>query len=169
MGKQILNGTFRFPEDSILPGSNIIVPYVIVGDEAFRLDKHIMKPFPRKVGRDNDFKRIFNHRLSHARRVTENTFGLLSQDFGVFYQPINIEITTRDNLIWVGCCLHNMLRDTYMENNARSFYELDTEQPGPTDSMLPMARANGFSNIEGFEVRDRFENFFNNEGFITWQ
>lgn len=169
LGKQILNGTFRFPEDSVLPGSNIIVPNVIVGDEAFRLHKHIMKPFPRKVGRDDDSKRIFNYRLSRARRVTENAFGLLSQVFRVFYQPINIEITTCDNLIWVACCLHNMLRDTYMENNERPFYELDTEQPGPTDSMLPMARTGGFSNIDGFEVRDRFKNFFNNEGSITWQ
>jgi len=103
LGKQILGGTFRFPENSALPGSNIVVPHVIVGDEAFRLHKHIMKPFSRKASREDDSKKNFNYRLSRARRVTENAFGLLSQIFRVFYQPININITTCDDLIWVAC------------------------------------------------------------------
>lgn len=169
LGKQILGGTFRFPEDSALPGSNIIVPHVIVGDEAFRLHKHIMKPYSRKAGKEDNSKKNFNYRLSRARRVTENAFGLLSQIFRVFYQPINIQITTCDDLIWVACCLHNMLRDAYMENNKRPFYELDSEQTEPTNNMLSMTRGGGFYNIEGFEVRDRFKNFFNNEGTVSWQ
>jgi len=34
MDKQILNGSFGFPQDSTLPGSSIVIPHVIVGDEA---------------------------------------------------------------------------------------------------------------------------------------
>jgi len=45
MGKNILNGTFGFPEDAQLPGSEKILPHVIIGDEAFRLHTHIMKPY----------------------------------------------------------------------------------------------------------------------------
>jgi len=36
MGKQVLNGSFGFPEDCVLLGSDIVVPHVIVGDEAFQ-------------------------------------------------------------------------------------------------------------------------------------
>ncbi|XP_022161759.1 uncharacterized protein LOC111027671 [Myzus persicae] len=113
IGQHILNGSFRFPEESALPGSNIVVPHVVVGDEAFRLHPNIMKPYSRKSSLGDASKKVFNYRLSRARRVTENAFGLLSQVFRVFYQPINIESTTCDDLIWVACCLHNMLRDGY--------------------------------------------------------
>jgi len=69
-----------------------------------------MKPYSKKSSREDVSKKTFNYRLSRARRVTENAFGLISQVFRVFYQPINVQTTTCDNLIWVSCCLHNMLR-----------------------------------------------------------
>ena len=55
-------------------------------------------------------RRIFNYRLSRARRVVENAFGILANRFLVFMTPINlapekVEITT------LACCiLHNFLR-----------------------------------------------------------
>jgi len=76
---QVLNGSFGFPNDSTLPASNIVVPHVIVADETFRLHTHIMKSYTKKAGRDDITKNVFNYRLSRARRVTENAFGLLSQ------------------------------------------------------------------------------------------
>ncbi|XP_015363535.1 PREDICTED: uncharacterized protein LOC107161582 [Diuraphis noxia] len=84
MGQKILNGTFGFPEQCQLPGSDKVAPHVIVGDEAFRLHKHILKPYTRKSARENPSKTVFNYRLSRARRVTENAFGLLSQIFRIF-------------------------------------------------------------------------------------
>lgn len=100
---------------------------------------------------------------------SQKMLSVCSVKYLVFYQPININITTCDDLIWVACCLHNMLRDGYMENNKRPFYELDSEQTEPTNNMLSMTRGGGFYNIEGFEVRDRFKHFFNNEGSVSWQ
>lgn len=44
IGQRILNRSFGFPEEIFLLGSNIVVPHVIVGDEAFRFYTHIMKP-----------------------------------------------------------------------------------------------------------------------------
>jgi len=169
MGKQVLNGSFSFPNDSTLPGSNIVVPHVIVADEAFRLDTHIMKPYTKKAGRDDITKTVFNYRLSRARRVTENAFGLLSQVFRVFYQPINLETSTTEDLIWVACCLHNMLRNGYLEKNNRPFYDYEEEQLKAKNNMIPLSRGGGFNNIEGFDVRERFKSYFNNEGSVPWQ
>lgn len=55
MGQEILNGTFGFPEQCQLPGSDKVAlhPHVIVGYEAFRLHKHILKPYTKKSAREN--------------------------------------------------------------------------------------------------------------------
>lgn len=89
MGKRIYSGQFGFPMDTQLPANfNKCLPYVIVGDVAFRLHKHIMKPFNRAQAKEDIEKAIFNYRLSRARRVSENAFGLLSQIFRVFFHQL---------------------------------------------------------------------------------
>lgn len=35
--------------------------------------------------------------------------------------------------------------------------------------MIPVSRRGEFSSIEGFEVRDLYKKFFNNEGAVSWQ
>lgn len=88
-----------FPSPGKLPNSNEILPYVHIGDEAFRLDRHMMRPYSRTEARKDYQKTIFNYRLSQARRTTENSFGILSQVFKVFYTPISLKTETVDHLV----------------------------------------------------------------------
>ena len=62
MGRQIRTGTFNFPTEKALPGSGIVLPHVIVGDEAFRFTKHMMKPYPKNQAAEDETKKIFNYR-----------------------------------------------------------------------------------------------------------
>ena len=57
-------------------GESMSTPFVIVGDEAFPLNKHLMKPYA-KIELD-DLKKIFNYRLSRFRSCSENVFGIIA-------------------------------------------------------------------------------------------
>lgn len=82
-------------------------PYVFVGDEAFPLLKNLMKPFPQ---RDLDFaKRIFNYRLSRARRQIECTFGIMSNMWRVLHTELETNIKTSCSIVKAICVLHKFL------------------------------------------------------------
>lgn len=58
----------------MLPDNQTMAPYVFVGDEAFPLKPYLLRPYPGRAV-DSQQKRIYNYRLSRARRVVENAFG----------------------------------------------------------------------------------------------
>ena len=104
-----------------------------------------------------------------ARRVSENAFRLLSQCFRIFYSPTAVLPDTTDSIVTVTCCLHNLLRDEYIQNSSENHRNSEAELP--TGNMMPLGRpAGGFGNIEGFDVRTKFRQYFNApEGSVAWQ
>uniref|UniRef100_A0A1Y1MM44 DDE Tnp4 domain-containing protein n=2 Tax=Photinus pyralis TaxID=7054 RepID=A0A1Y1MM44_PHOPY len=75
LGTSLENGSINIPRGKKLPGSDVDLPMIIVGDEGFPLKTYLMRPYPG-ANLDNE-KKIFNYRLSRARRVSENAFGIL--------------------------------------------------------------------------------------------
>ena len=52
---------------------------------------------------------IFNYRLSRARRVVENAFGIMAARFRCLFSPLQMDEKTPQYII-LGCCtLHNIL------------------------------------------------------------
>lgn len=91
-----------------LPGSNESTGYFFVGDEGFPLSINLMRPYS---GRNlNEKKRIFNYRLSRARRMRENTFGILVSCWRVLRKPICMQPNTIDKIILSTVCLHDFLK-----------------------------------------------------------
>ncbi|XP_025266722.1 protein ALP1-like [Camponotus floridanus] len=70
------NNMLFIPEVRSLPNTNDLLPFSIVGDEGFPLKTYLMRPYAKKNLQSNEQK-VFNYRLSRARRVVENAFGIL--------------------------------------------------------------------------------------------
>lgn len=66
----------NLPEPEAITSDGQSLPYVLVGDEAFQLSDYLLRPYPGRECLNQD-KKIFNYRLSRARRTIENTFGIL--------------------------------------------------------------------------------------------
>lgn len=86
------------------------LPYVLVGDDIFPLKPWLMKPYPGKNLLESE--RVFNYRLSRARRTIENSFGILAAKWRIFRRPIrgNVDLVTK--IAQAAVCLHNYLRLT---------------------------------------------------------
>jgi len=88
---------------------NLPTEGVFVGDDAFLLRKNTMKPYTLK--RPLTLKeRIFNYRLSRARRISENAFGIMVSRYRVYEKPIPLQLHKVDQLIKATCVLHFWLR-----------------------------------------------------------
>lgn len=91
-----------------LPGSNLELPHYFVGDAAFPLKETLMKPFP---GRTCDEKKeYFNKRLSRARRVIENAFGILTVRWRILRQTMNMSPTSATKVVQAAGVLHNFIK-----------------------------------------------------------
>lgn len=92
--------------------TDMIMPYVILGDEAFSLHENLMKPYPKNQSLMDKDKSIYNYRHSRARRTTENAVGIMAAYFRIFFQLIVVNPQTIGSLITTSCILHNILRNS---------------------------------------------------------
>lgn len=83
MVKRLESGTINVPQSRPLPGKLENTPMVLIGDESFALKSYLMKFFPQNQSRNNTRLDNYNYRLCRARRVVENTFGVLSKKWRI--------------------------------------------------------------------------------------
>ena len=85
----------NFPQPKLIGNyrDNIIYPYVFVADEGFAMKRNMLHPYSRSNVFD-EAKYVFSYRLSRARRVIENTFGMLALRFRIFRRAIIVHIET---------------------------------------------------------------------------
>ena len=176
--KALNNGGLHLPNPSPLPlplsevsqDKNRAMPYFLAGDEAFPLDSHIMKPYPQR--NLSEEKRVFNYRLSRARRVSENVFGILASRFRVFHSKLCVIPETAVKIVLASIVLHNYLRskasDAYMrpgriENQGRT-----GEATSNPFIAIPNSRK-GRQPHDAELMRDELCEYVNGPGQVPWQ
>lgn len=109
--RKYLETHLGIPENKELRGTSYLAPHVIVGDWAFPVKTYLMRPYPGSQSKGGNGKSIFNYRLSRARRVVENRFGILRQKFQIYQRTLQSLLENADIIIFATCILHNYLRD----------------------------------------------------------
>ncbi|XP_066461945.1 uncharacterized protein [Eleutherodactylus coqui] len=159
IGMQILRDGVTLPAPQPFPGTTHPVPFVMVSDEAFPLMPNLLRPYPRRGL--NARKRIFNYRLSRARRVVECAFGIMVSQWRVLGTTLMVDPTTVDDLVKACCVLHNYLWDYRPE--------VDVEELDPAfDTVINWG--GGRTPATAVQVRELFTDYFlSHEGTVPWQ
>lgn len=167
MGKSYNACQLNVPEGQFsLPGSQYETEMYLVGDEAFPLQKNLMRPFPR---RELDFsKRNFNFRLSRARKSVECAFGILTKKFEVLQVSIKTDVIQTDMTIKCACVLHNFIKKQQSPRDVLLDQELFSWNEENSQSLPPTTQRRGTN--EAITTRNHLKEYFlQPAGFIPWQ
>ncbi|KAG8180620.1 hypothetical protein JTE90_018238 [Oedothorax gibbosus] len=177
MASSLEAGTMSLPAASPLPGRELNTPYVFVADDAFALKTYMMKPYPHK--NQPALNRVFNYRLSRARRVVENAFGIMANRFRVLRRPFNLQPKATTTVVSAICILHNyLLRSSHYadvsdhEDSAHSIENGSWREEGmPEANLLPIEPAIGHNHsLSAKSVREELKEYFvSTEGEVEWQ
>ena len=169
--------TLGIPPPNILPNSLRCLPFVILGDDAFPLGLNLMKPFPFR--NQTLAQRVFSYRLSRARRVVENAFGILSNKFRIFLSPINLAPKKVEKIVLATLVMHNLLRRVCPDYTAPGNINEENleegsiirgawnQQPGVLIGLENSQTRN--ATTEAKSVRLEYMQYFNEEGAVPWQ
>ena len=178
--KAIEVGTVVLPPPKCLPFGVKKLPYVFVGDDAFALKKHMMKPYPQHDLTED--KRVYNYRHSRARRISENLFGILANRWRVFRSVLLLPPDTIELLVFTALGLHNFLRQSSSCGTYCPVGLVDQEQDGqiipgiwrqesPAEAFSPLNVPSTGHNAstDAKSVRETLKEYFFNEGSVDWQ
>lgn len=158
--KCLETNTFNMPNAEYIPSTEIKAPFVILGDEAYPLKQYLLKPYSRQNLSNEE--RIFNYRLSRARRCIECSFGILVAKWRFLKTELQVNPENVDILVQCACLLHNLLIDI-------EGVPAQPEQNMDSDK-IPISRRYNHYGKTAREVREIFMNYFcSPEGEVQFQ
>ena len=113
-GMAFNNNRLNIPSGRTLPAMlpAYKMPLVVIGDEAFPSQENLLRPYPgRKTMTLPPAEDEFNFRLSRARRIVENAFGILSQRFRIYHRKLQLHPASIVPVVQATVVLHNYLTD----------------------------------------------------------
>lgn len=175
MRQAIESGSLGFPQPVPLPDDDSPVPYSIVADDAFPLRTWLLKPYPQR-GMSRE-ERIFNYRLSRARRVVENAFGILANRFRFLHTILQQNTSSIESIVLAACVLHNLMRTRYprltntlVDQEDSRTHDLIPGQWRTDESLLGLAHMRGNNMTRASKgQRDYLKTYYNGPGRVPWQ
>lgn len=176
MGKAIKCERLDLPENARIGSQSI--PFHFIADDAFPLSKRIMKPFKPPFRQElNADERIFNYRLSRARRCIENAFGILSAKFQCLRGAMLCSPDRAQKIVVTCCLLHNYLMSstTYCPIDFADSYGPDGEFINgswrtTTVQLQSICEQDNSIENQPKKIRNSLKEYFNSEvGSVSWQ
>lgn len=135
----------------------------MAGNEAFPLKTYLMRPYPGSQSIGDAQKTVFNFRLSRARQVVENAFGILSKNFQVYQRTLKSLPDNLENIVFATCILHNFMKD---QNDSDI---LTTNSTCMADSLVDIGQQGDDASQNALIVREKFKQFFSSpSGSVPW-
>lgn len=175
--KLLTTNSLKLPQPVNMPELDNPLPFVFIGDEAFSLRTNLMTPY-RQTTRIGYQEKCFNYRLSQARRVVENAFGIMANRFRVLLTPIATKVDTVDDIIMASCVLHNFLRRktaTYIQPKNIDREDISTgnillgDRHTTGDLMSLEVPRQDFPTTDAKAVRNGYKEYYNNVGALDFQ
>ena len=163
-GEALRDGTLDLPPARVISGAEQRgpLPHVFVGDEAFPLMTHLLRPFPGQ--HHTQEKRVFNYRLSRARLVVECAFGILASRWRMYRRVIGTSPVVAEVCVRATCVLHNFLERKKLQG--RIIIIPSTDPEALRDA--PRMGSNNATSLT-IQMREAYCAFFNEEGAVPWQ
>lgn len=165
------NGLINLPAPKELPNCNIKLPFAFVGDEAFPLKTYVMRPYPRRNILEPKHK-IFNYRLSRARRTIENTFGIWSSKFLILQQAQQFYLRKIESIILSTICLHNYIITKELTRNPeqQQYARITRENQYVAGREQRLGAVPEQGNIAAIVQRNVLTDYFiSDQGSVDWQ
>lgn len=157
--------SLRIPKPRQIKNASYELPYVLVGDDAFPLSSNLMKPYSRQKLEKEHL--IFNYRLSRARRIVENAFGIISSRFRILLNTISLQPEKASVIVLCCCYLHNYLSKENARVYLRGAADPDKMSDQQMDDLKPLKGSNYTDDAK--EIREHFREYFNTIGAVPWQ
>lgn len=182
--KNLEEKSLNVPGWEALPGRTCPVPFVFVADDAFALSTYMMKPYPGHKPGSSTSERVYNYRLSRARRIIENVFGIMSSKFRVLLKPIPLAPEKAEVIVLSCIYLHNFLRRNSVSRSnytpAGIFDSYDTDgnliegswrkELDENNTLVDLRTLPRKSTTNLHEIRNEFRDYFlTPEGEVSWQ
>ena len=169
------NDNLNFPPAEPLRGDDLRVPFYFIGDDAFPLTNRLMKPYSRRNLNHDEL--VFNYRLSRARRVIENAYGILACRWGCLLTTINMAPENVKNIVLACICLHNIMRMRYptlQDHDLNNFAPRGAWVRGRWRNAAVMhdirQETGPAAQVHGKRVRTYLKNYFQSPyGRVDWQ
>lgn len=123
-----------------------------------------MRPFPGRGGLTRE-QRVFNYRLSRARLVVEDAFGIWSAQWRAFRGALEILPEVAEKCVKATCVLHNFMRPAALHR-----VPLQRGAAAPAEPLRAVGRM-GANNAarDATHAREVFMAHFCEEGAVSWQ
>lgn len=162
--KNLLDYKLNIPCPKPLPGTDCQLPFVFVGDEAFALHTHLLRPYGGH--QLDEVKKIYNYRLTRARRFVECAFGILTNKWRIFHRPLNVCTDLAVDIVKTCCVLQNFIHKEEGVNNSAADTTIDFDSELRDLAHSTLIRGNLTAN----DIRNKFANYFVSEqGSVPWQ